>query len=280
MRQTLLLASLLAFVHLSCSSGSSENADGGGAPVDAADEDGSFVPDAGGPDGLADRGPCTPSCKGLECGDDGCGGQCGVCDPDIACNNGKCGGDPPDVAGVWPKDFRAPDVTAQDVFETTATDTGIGEKSDAESGEGVWIWGDTVLTDTTGWTGDAYNNWDGWTGDAYYNWDAYDWGNYNWDGYNWEEWQWDGYAWDTTGWDAFNWDGAGWDFGPMPDGSWGDGGAGNCGDIDMAGTCEGNVLKYCAWDELIVDDCSEYGDGVTCGYDEDFGYYDCIWPDW
>jgi hypothetical protein len=33
---------------------------------------------------------CTPSCKGKSCGDDGCGGSCGICQSDYKCSNGQC----------------------------------------------------------------------------------------------------------------------------------------------------------------------------------------------
>jgi len=33
---------------------------------------------------------CEPDCNGKECGDDGCGGKCGVCPPDYLCKNGEC----------------------------------------------------------------------------------------------------------------------------------------------------------------------------------------------
>jgi len=33
---------------------------------------------------------CVPSCEGMECGDDGCGGQCGQCDDGFKCRQGQC----------------------------------------------------------------------------------------------------------------------------------------------------------------------------------------------
>ena len=33
---------------------------------------------------------CTPTCDGLQCGDDGCGGSCGGCDDGKLCRNGHC----------------------------------------------------------------------------------------------------------------------------------------------------------------------------------------------
>ena len=48
-----------------------------GEPVDSASE----LP---GPD------TCHPNCEGKECGDDGCGGTCGVCTVDFGCEEGTC----------------------------------------------------------------------------------------------------------------------------------------------------------------------------------------------
>jgi hypothetical protein len=40
---------------------------------------------------LSGCGPCTPSCSGKTCGDDGCGGSCGECSPPLSsCMVGKC----------------------------------------------------------------------------------------------------------------------------------------------------------------------------------------------
>ncbi|MGB0591357.1 MAG: hypothetical protein ACPGU1_16895 [Myxococcota bacterium] len=47
-------------------------------------------------DCVADPAVCAPSCSGMACGDDGCGGSCGSCPPGETCNNisGVCeGGD-------------------------------------------------------------------------------------------------------------------------------------------------------------------------------------------
>jgi hypothetical protein len=45
-------------------------------------------PQTCGPDGLCQTG-CTPNCDGMVCGDDGCGGHCGVC-LFGSCNDGVC----------------------------------------------------------------------------------------------------------------------------------------------------------------------------------------------
>jgi len=34
--------------------------------------------------------PCVPQCRGLQCGDDGCGGSCGTCGRDAKCRGGFC----------------------------------------------------------------------------------------------------------------------------------------------------------------------------------------------
>jgi formylglycine-generating enzyme required for sulfatase activity len=33
---------------------------------------------------------CMPDCEGKDCGDDGCGGECGVCSPEATCTQGQC----------------------------------------------------------------------------------------------------------------------------------------------------------------------------------------------
>jgi hypothetical protein len=42
----------------------------------------------------ADLGACTPSCFGRTCGDDGCGGSCGLCAAGKSCLGGNCVGGP------------------------------------------------------------------------------------------------------------------------------------------------------------------------------------------
>ena len=37
-----------------------------------------------------DKAKCEPKCDGKECGDDGCGGQCGKCTDEQVCKEGKC----------------------------------------------------------------------------------------------------------------------------------------------------------------------------------------------
>ena len=45
---------------------------------------------------------CTPVCEGAECGDDGCGGECGVCYWGSPCIDGTC------VDGSCVKNMRVP----------------------------------------------------------------------------------------------------------------------------------------------------------------------------
>lgn len=44
--------------------------------------------DVGPPDSGVDAPVCIPDCDGRSCGPDGCGGVCGVCDPDAICTDG------------------------------------------------------------------------------------------------------------------------------------------------------------------------------------------------
>lgn len=49
------------------------------------------VEDAGAPDvTVPPDTACLPSCGGRDCGDDGCGGSCGGCGADAACEGGAC----------------------------------------------------------------------------------------------------------------------------------------------------------------------------------------------
>ena len=43
--------------------------------------------------------PCTPSCGGKNCGDDGCGGSCGTCPGGQTCSSGVCTGGGGDACG-------------------------------------------------------------------------------------------------------------------------------------------------------------------------------------
>lgn len=47
---------------------------------------------ADGPSGVVTTVPCQPKCLARKCGDDLCGGQCGLCFSDQACDAGKCVG--------------------------------------------------------------------------------------------------------------------------------------------------------------------------------------------
>ncbi len=46
-------------------------------------------PDTG-PDSGSDASTCQPSCDGLQCGNNGCGGVCGVCGDGAVCAAGRC----------------------------------------------------------------------------------------------------------------------------------------------------------------------------------------------
>ena len=52
-----------------------------------------------------------------------------------------------------------------------------------------------------------------------------------------------------------------------------------CGDLTLAGRCEGTILQYCAFGVPITMDCA--GSGQLCGLNTDYGesYMDCITPD-
>ncbi len=59
---------------------------------------------------------CSPDCKAVECGSDGCGGQCGECGEDEQCSGGLC----------WPKPNGEPTLTvlSPTYLETFASSNG------------------------------------------------------------------------------------------------------------------------------------------------------------
>ncbi len=60
---------------------------------------------------IVDTGPdvCTPNCAGKTCGDDGCGGLCGYCDPDCeGCAGGVCVGCPVEYVEIEPSCVHIP----------------------------------------------------------------------------------------------------------------------------------------------------------------------------
>ncbi len=227
-------------------------------------------------------GPCVASCTGKVCGTDGCGGFCGQCAPDTPCVNGQCAdGDlalTPDMLGdVAPQDtWSAGDLFAYDLFDTMAWDTGEPQDTTGWDG-GSW---DSGYGDGGSWD---YGYWDG----GY--WDGYVWDGGSWDGYEWEGGSWDGYDWDGVSWDLndayywdyVDWDDADYDWGSLPDfntdsGPLPDGSGGGCGPIPWQGICKGNILKWCAGDVVIVENCDDYGPGCKCSYSEEFEFTDCF----
>lgn len=77
---------LFVFVFTGCTGDSwmTENGNGGLASADAGPSADADHHDHGGQS--QDTVACTPKCSGKNCGDNGCGGQCGTCDHDEVCN--------------------------------------------------------------------------------------------------------------------------------------------------------------------------------------------------
>ena len=67
---------------------SEEDVNGGSDIADTSED----IPDTGldGSDVSDVSDVCIPSCNGKQCGDDGCGGSCGVCGDNAVCNMGRC----------------------------------------------------------------------------------------------------------------------------------------------------------------------------------------------
>jgi len=64
---------------------------------------------------------CVPDCTGKECGDDGCGGSCGVCDESYYCNGtGQCVETPP----AFPQDYVSWWKFEQETVGITPDETG------------------------------------------------------------------------------------------------------------------------------------------------------------
>lgn len=50
--------------------------------------------------------------------------------------------------------------------------------------------------------------------------------------------------------------------------------SGTCGEITFTGECQGDISVWCEDGELAAYDCAS--DGMTCGWSESDGYYDCV----
>lgn len=75
----------------------------------------------GGDTQISISGVCTPDCTGKECGDDGCGGSCGICPSGENCVSGTCV-----LSGEGGEVERALPITAQTDEEVSITLTAIG----------------------------------------------------------------------------------------------------------------------------------------------------------
>ena len=88
---------------------------------------------------------CTPQCDGFACGDDGCGGSCGVCDKENeGCMNHQCG----PCSGNFPHAHAG--ICWSDLFgHTSSGNTDLGDTGNT---------GDTGYVGDTGNTGDTGDN--------------------------------------------------------------------------------------------------------------------------
>ena len=98
MRRTLTtILSLFFLVGCSNSTGNKDTGTEDSASRSDAESDLSIMPDVQADNGQLDLdedttpgGPCVPDCVSKVCGDDGCGGNCGTCDPGTECQEGLC----------------------------------------------------------------------------------------------------------------------------------------------------------------------------------------------
>jgi len=83
-RRVACMACVLSLVSISGCRGAEDKPDGG------AKDEAAGACDSGTCDATVESVSCVPSCAGMVCGDDGCGGSCGNCSPGIKCIDGQC----------------------------------------------------------------------------------------------------------------------------------------------------------------------------------------------
>ena len=80
---------------------------------------------------------CEPDCKGKKCGDDGCGGSCGICGKSLDCKGGKCVVD--DSGDEEPQEEDTPGSTPSTITDTITVTEIVLEKCVGCYKENVWI---------------------------------------------------------------------------------------------------------------------------------------------
>ncbi|GMV44414.1 MAG: hypothetical protein AMXMBFR64_61300 [Myxococcales bacterium] len=87
---------------------------------------------------------CAPTCTGRECGDDGCGGACGGCEPGVGCDgaSGLCGetgcGDLTEAGRCQGNTLHFCDGARRRSQDCTAVERRCAWDSDANDGLGRW----------------------------------------------------------------------------------------------------------------------------------------------
>lgn len=82
-----LLSGCVLSAFVACGSNGVSNVDDTASYLDLSQGESRMSNDAG----LPDVEVCIPDCQGKECGEDGCGGVCGACEPGISCLAELCG---------------------------------------------------------------------------------------------------------------------------------------------------------------------------------------------
>jgi len=183
------------------------------------------------------EGPCVPDCSNKQCGNDGCGGDCGDCPAGTECENSVCKGEQGDCGGY-------------------------SEEPACQGETVVWCEDGQVFFQDCKKLGPYYEC--GWVPDLFV------YGCYNVpcipdceskqcgdDGC--------GYVCGYCAATMFCNDKAQCVYGQ-----------GFCGDIDYVGLCEGNVVKWCQNGILQEFDCGNLGPTWQCGWYEDGAYYWCL----
>lgn len=169
---------------------------------------------------------CQADCKGIECGNDGCGGSCGTCAAGAVCVQGSCTSDPGDVTIIPMEDIvQGPDADEplSDVYQP---DYYVGDYNvhydiipQLPDLNDTWI-PETIMDVSIDF---GYQYSEAWLDDSYWYYDYNEDYSYYWDSSGWDWSYWDSYqtdGWPYNGWDAIylpndgnsNWDISSYDF--------------------------------------------------------------------
>ncbi|MGB0589587.1 MAG: hypothetical protein ACPGU1_07915 [Myxococcota bacterium] len=194
-------------------------------------------------------GACEASCEGKTCGDDGCGGMCGMCAEGETCTDGACTACTPSCGSKVCGD----DGCGGSCGECGDSETCLAGQCQPcmPSCEGV-VCGDDGCGGTCGACADGESCVDGQCGACTPSCDGLACGD----------------------------DGCGGSCGECADGescvagACQDGAGDGCGGVTYEGCCNDNVVQFCDDGALQEIDCAEAPQG-SCGWNAEGGFYDC-----